>query len=142
MKRCRPYLGVKGKDALNLDYKNLNLTDEEVLTVNKFAKNEALSKLNKSFEATTGESFYSLPEAAQTVIASVAFQYGNLESKTPNFWKQITNGDWNGAIKNLDNFGDKYDKRRKKEANLLRKMRPVEQKIAALDEVAKKYGFN
>jgi hypothetical protein len=32
--------------------------------------------------------------------------------------------------------------RRKKEANLLRKMRPVEQKIAALDEVAKKYGFN
>jgi len=140
--KMRPYLGVKGKDALNLDYKNLNLTDEEVLTVNKFAKNEALSKLNKSFEATTGQSFYGLPEAAQTVIASVAFQYGDLESKTPNFWKQITNGDWNGAIKNLDNFGDKYDTRRKKEANLLRKMRPVEQKIAALDEVAKKYGFN
>ena len=145
--KMQPYLGVKGKDALNLDYKNLNLTDEEVLTVNKFAKNEALSKLNKSFEATTGESFYGLPEAAQTVIASVAFQHGDLKSKTPNFWKQITNGDWNGAIANLEDWDgtgkdSTYQTRRKKEANLLRKMRPVEQKIAALDEVAKKYGFN
>jgi hypothetical protein len=49
----------------------------------------------------------------------VAFQYGDLAKKTPNFWKQVTSGDWGAAKRNLLDFQDKYPTRRKKEAALL-----------------------
>ncbi|MCZ6804491.1 MAG: pesticin C-terminus-like muramidase [Proteobacteria bacterium] len=55
----------------------------------------------------------------QTVVASVAFQYGDLESRTPNYWQQVTTGDWPAALYNLRNFGDRYPTRRNKEADLL-----------------------
>ena len=146
IKKLQPFLGVKGQDALNLNYKDLNLTDEEVSIVNKFAKNEALLDLNTAFRKETGESFYNLPKAAQTVIASVAFQHGDLSTAAPNFWKQITNGDWNGAIANLEDWegtgkDSTYQTRREKEADLLRKMRPDSEKEASLNDVALKYGF-
>ncbi len=44
------------------------------------------------------------------VIASVAYQYGSLSR---------TNRDWQGALENLRDFGDVYDTRRNKEADLL-----------------------
>ncbi|WP_422380450.1 pesticin C-terminus-like muramidase [Marinicellulosiphila megalodicopiae] len=53
-------------------------------------------------------------------MASVAFQYGTLSAKTPNFWKQVTALDWTSAIKNLENFGDAYSGRRKIEAKYLK----------------------
>ncbi len=58
---------------------------------------------------------------ATTVIASVAFQYGDLESRTPNFWKQVISGDWEAAEANLRNFGDNYGTRRVKEADYYNK---------------------
>jgi len=51
------------------------------------------------------------------VITSVAFQYGNLATETPNFWRQVTSGDWDGAVGNLRNFGDAYGSRRNREAD-------------------------
>ena len=67
-----------------------------------------------------------LTKAQQTVLASVAFQYGsNLKSKTKNFWKQVTSGDWDSAIKNLENFGDKYSSRRNREADLLKEEKNI-----------------
>jgi GH24 family phage-related lysozyme (muramidase) len=55
------------------------------------------------------------------VVASVAFQYGDLSRRTPNFWRQVTSGDWDAALNNLRHFGDKYPTRRNKEADLLAK---------------------
>ena len=141
IKKLQPYLGVKGQDALKLNAKDLNLSDDEVAIVNKFAKNDSLEKLSSSFMKETGESFYNIPKEAQTVVASVAFQYGDLKTRTPKFWKAVTNGKWNDAIKELENFGDKYDTRRNEEADLLRKVRPMEAKVDSLDEIAKKYRF-
>jgi len=63
--------------------------------------------------------FFSLPRQAQTVIASVSFQYGNLALRTPNFWKAITAQDWKRTIAILKKFGDRYPSRRNAEANLL-----------------------
>jgi hypothetical protein len=71
-------------------------------------------------DETADVSFEDLPDGVQTVIASVAFQYGSLQKRTPNFWRQITSGDWQGAYRNLQNFGDDYGTRRKKEAVLLK----------------------
>ncbi|WP_117035089.1 pesticin C-terminus-like muramidase [Klebsiella pneumoniae] len=51
---------------------------------------------------------------------AVAYQYGtNLASATPNFWSQVTNGQWQEAINNLNNFGDAYPTRRRSEAALI-----------------------
>ena len=141
IKKLQPYLGVKGEDALKLNYKDLNLSDDEVAIIDKFAKNDSLKNLNTLFKNETGESFYGIPKEAQTVIASVAFQYGDLSKKTPKFWKAVTNGKWNDAIEELENFGDKYSTRRNKEADLLRKVRPMKAKIESLDKIAKKYRF-
>lgn len=146
IQKLQPYLGVKGEDALKLNYTDLNLSNDEVSVINKFAKNEALENLSKSWMDETGVSFYNIPKEAQTVIASVAFQHGNLSTAAPNFWKQVTNGDWNGAIDNLEDWegtgkDSTYQTRREKEANLLRKIRPAEEKVKALDKLIKKYGY-
>ncbi|WP_373293763.1 pesticin C-terminus-like muramidase [Iodidimonas muriae] len=55
--------------------------------------------------------FQDLPPAAQTVIASVATQYGpnlHLSSKeggTPRFWGFVTRGEWQKALEELRFFG-------------------------------------
>ena len=50
----------------------------------------------------------------------MAFQYGDLESQTPNFWRQTTNNQWMEAYNNLLNFQDIYESRRKREAEYLK----------------------
>ena len=64
-------------------------------------------------------SFDDLTKEQATVVASVAFQYGNLATETPKFWAYVTSGNWVAAAKELRNFGDKYPSRRKLEANYL-----------------------
>jgi GH24 family phage-related lysozyme (muramidase) len=65
------------------------------------------------------KSFSQLPPEAQTVIASVSFQYGDLATRTPTFWGHVTNERWQKAVDELRNFGDRYPTRRGKEADLL-----------------------
>src|SRR5207247_556363 len=56
----------------------------------------------------------------QTVIADVGYQYGpNLASATPKFWTQVIRQQWTDAIDSLRNFGDNYQPRRDREADLL-----------------------
>lgn len=79
-----------------------------------------MSKLEKQWQTFNAETpFDQLSSACQTLIASVAFQYGNLAICTPNFWLQVTIGDWQTALNNLRHFGDMYPTRRNIEANLL-----------------------
>ena len=118
VKKLSPFVGLQGSKALN-NANKLVLTNEEALTVNKFAKKQELGRLSKKWKAETGTDFSSLPKEQATAIASVAFQYGDLETKAPNFWNQVTTGNWDGAKKNLANFGDKYDSRRKRELEYL-----------------------
>ncbi|MBW9248887.1 MAG: hypothetical protein GJU72_07425 [Acidithiobacillus ferriphilus] len=69
---------------------------------------------------TVKSAFWSLPTGTQTAIVDLAFQYGpNLSVRTPNYWKQVTTGQWQAAIDNLRNFGDAYGPRRNAEANLI-----------------------
>ncbi len=113
-----PFLSLKGAEAQEVA-SNLNVSEDQAKIINEFAKSEAITNLRTEWENTTGTSFDDLSKEKATVLASVAFQYGNLESATPNFWKQTTSGDWEGAYNNLLNFGDRYDSRRKNEANYL-----------------------
>lgn len=87
------------------------------MKINKFSHQEAEERLLDAWDSETP--FHELTDKQQTVIASVSFQYGHLPSRTPNFWRQVTNDDWGAAIKNLRNFGDRYPTRRNTEANYL-----------------------
>lgn len=113
-----PFLGFKGAKAEEMA-SNLQVSEDQAKTINQFAKSEAISNLKNKWENSTNTSFDDLSTEQATVLASVAFQYGDLEKRTPNFWNQATSGDWVGAYKNLLNFGDRYKSRRLNEAQLL-----------------------
>ncbi len=91
-------------------------------TIKETATNNLIKLYNKSLLNKSKIKFRSLPKQAQTVIASVSYQYGNLSTETPKFWKKVIVQDWVAAIKILKKFGDAYPSRRKLEANLLKKI--------------------
>jgi type VI secretion system secreted protein VgrG len=114
------YLGKKKEEAITqLNNFPLTISEEEATLLNKKAKEESLYNLSKQWKNKTGQDFNSLSPEKQTVVSSVSFQYGNLETETPDFWNQVTSNDWNGAYNNLMNFEDNYPTRRESEAQLL-----------------------
>lgn len=129
-KKLKPYAGKKGKTATDYLKKNpLIIATGDAYNLDKAVKKSMvdilISKYDAAVEATntidcgTRIRFVHLPRSVQTAIASIAFQYGSLESKTPKFWQQITEQRWQVAIDNLRNFGDAYPTRRKLEAGLI-----------------------
>lgn len=120
--KLAPYATLTMNHAVNaLKQKPLTLSLTEVAAVNRYAKQQAVDRLQEQWnnDPETKENFAALPSVCQTVIASVAFQYGCLSQRTPNFWRQVTTGDWHGALANLRDFGDRYPTRRNKEADML-----------------------
>ena len=119
--KLKPYLGLKGDAARDkLNSAPLTLSAAEVAQLDQALRARFLPALVSKFNAAGNTGFDDLKPAQQTVIFSVAYQYGlGLDQRTPNFWRQVTTGDWPGAIANLRNFGDDYSTRRNKEANYL-----------------------
>ena len=119
--KLEPYLGMKGAAAdAYVTANELTLTNEEIDTINKFSKKQEINRLKEDWEGSTSTlGFDDLTEAQATVVASVAFQYGNLPTEAPTFWKHVTNGDWDKAEAELRAFGDKYPTRRTAEADFL-----------------------
>ena len=126
--KLKPYLGKKSQDATAaLKAKPLIITSEEVKSIDKAVKSAHVASLKLKYlgsaHNTAKKDFFSLPAQAQTVIASVSFQYGvNLNTAAPKFWKSASSQDWAETVKLLKNFGDAYPTRRKKEAALLEKI--------------------
>ena len=115
-----PYIGLKGRAALGkLDRIPLTLTDEECAIINRYAQEEATDRLRTDYLMVTGVQYEDLPEQAQTVIASVGYQYGTLSIRCPNFWGMAIRQDWVAMLEELRNFGDRYPTRRNREADYL-----------------------
>ena len=116
-----PYVGLIKQGALDkLEEIPLNITADEAKEINDYSHNKALTTLRNLWQNSKATvAFDNLPSNKQTAVASVAFQYGNLASRTPNFWHQVTSGDWLAAKANLRKFGDDYSPRRNLEADLL-----------------------
>jgi len=121
IEKVRPYLRMSGRDALFIA-NQLELTENEARMLGVCVRSAIVSSLTGHFNRRSRHfRFKDLPQPVQTVIASVAFQYGPaLHSRTPNFFRQITAGDWGDAYKNLINFGDAYPTRRRKEGAYLK----------------------
>jgi len=117
--KLAPYLGVRGEAAQNIA-SSLKITSEEADMLNEVAKNQTVGMLTNLWKNKTGTDFQDLSSDKQTVLASVAFQYGDLPRKTPKFWKYATSGDWDSVKRELNDFKDDYPTRRRKEAKLLK----------------------
>lgn len=114
------YIGLKGKSARDkVKSIPLVLTKAEAELLTNKVYDKIASSLVAAFDKISKTKYFSLDKPKQTVVFSVCVQYGDLKSRTPNFWKQVTQGRWNDALDNLRNFGDDYSKRRNKEADLL-----------------------
>jgi Ca2+-binding RTX toxin-like protein len=129
--KFNPFLGLKGAAALKKfnDLKKIDqipkINDEESLFIYKAKRESIMQALERDYNrASTVTKFRDLPPIAQTVIASVAFQYGNdgVVRETPNFWKFVTTQDWRMTYKELLDFNDSTSSRRKIEANYMKNL--------------------
>jgi len=125
-KKLKSYAGLKKLAAVKyLKLNPLTITITEASSIDKAVKktvtNSLIKRYNQSALNKGKTKFKGLPKQAQTVIASVSYQYGALSTEAPKFWKKVIIQDWAGAVKILNNFGDAYPTRRKKEAKLLKK---------------------
>lgn len=137
IRRLTPYLGYRGQEAT--DYVRahpLTITRDEQDAIDRTAFNATYQNAANAYNNSTRNraarnsenhgngadvrQFSDLPIEAQTVIADVAHQYGNLH-ETPNFLRQVTNNQWREAIANLRNFGDETPRRRQLEADRLQR---------------------
>ena len=133
--KLEPYLGKQKTDAKKYLNKNpLNLSDEEARLVSRAVQSDMANSLARKWKEKTGQDFSELSENKATVVASVAFQYGDLASKTPNFWEQVTSNNWEAALANLRDFEDKYPTRRNKEADFLSPTLPIRRPIESRQE--------
>jgi hypothetical protein len=103
-----PYLGQSGAPAqAALLTTPLTLTPAQATELNTAVMSSYFNAAATSFNAANNSgfaNFAALPGAAQTVIADLWYNMGPLPGSAPNFWNQVTNGQWQGAYSNLMNF--------------------------------------
>jgi hypothetical protein len=122
--RLAPYCGMRKQAAQAfLDANPLTITTAECAEIDNAIRATHLVSLvaiYNSAHPVPPKPFDQIPDRAQTVIASVAFQYGDLSSRCPHFWSTAVRQNWSGMISELEHFGDAYGPRRLREANYLR----------------------
>lgn len=120
--KLAPYCLLKRNRAVAaLTRLPLHITNAEAKAIDNAVKQQLIGLLQQRYNLAAPRLFTELPEEMQTVIASVAFQYGDLASRCPKFWQSAVNGWGLGMINELRNFGDRYPTRRNREANYLNK---------------------
>ena len=116
-----PFADTTGQEARNLltRVRPAALDNDTVREIDDINNTHRAAELEQTFNGASELEFNELPEQHQTVIASVAFQYGINGIQTHNFWGQVTRGQWTEAIANLRNYRDAFGARRNREADLL-----------------------
>jgi len=111
------YVGLRGNVARNyLSAHPLYLSSDEIETLMGVWTTKFHDNLARIYGENSDVSFDDIPDAAQTVIASVAWQYGNITTKCPQFWEAATSQDWVKMVDILKDFEDDFPTRRKIEA--------------------------
>jgi hypothetical protein len=115
----KPYLGVKGTKALELEELELMEIDARILS-NK-VKDSIITKIVNQYEKDSKRNFNDLSMNIQTAIADYFYQFGPSSMlKAPHkvLWEMIIKGEWQKAAEFLVTQKD-YKKRRVVEANLI-----------------------
>lgn len=120
--KLRPYCGLRKAAAVDcLAGQPLSITRDECTELDRAIQAGHLAQVAAAYDAAQPpKPFAQLPERAQTVIASVAFQYGSLRVRCPRFWAASVRQNWRDVLSELENFGDAYGPRRRREADYLR----------------------
>ncbi len=114
------YAGLHGSVAqAALERTPLTITQDEANLLNQRARAVTVAGLERQYLVATGKTLDSLPPAAQTILASVTFQYGTPWVRTPNFWHACLDRNWALVIADLRNFHDAYQPRHSREADYL-----------------------
>ena len=118
--KLQPFVGLRNESATRklAASGGIELSPEQVETVDSFAKKETEDKLRSYWEKNSDIPFDSLTPAQKTVLTSVTHQYGNL-ANTPRFANYAIKGQWPKVMNELRNFKDDYSTRRNKEADIL-----------------------
>jgi len=122
-----PYAGKRLEEAEKfLKLHPLNITLEESDQLEAAVIQKDLTRAIRVYEEHSRIRFETIPPEAQTVFASLAWNFGigNL-LKMPNTWKLLTSQRWKALAELLNDFPSKQpqlDARRKLEAQLLRKI--------------------
>lgn len=122
LNKLDPYFGKKKDKAVEaLSQQPLQLTTEEAESLTTAVKKGYSNNVKRWYNRnnTAGNDWSDLTDRQQTAITSVAFQYGVGSKNTPKFNKQVLSNNWEGLVKELRNFGDRYDTRRAKELQYL-----------------------
>ncbi len=118
--KLSPYLGKKKHEAERFVRENpLTITTNEANEIYSAVKRKSTDELIIKYNTESTVKFELQPKQAQTVIASVEYQYGSIKLRAPAFWTQVVNQEWQDAHDNLLDFGDAYNTRRRKEAEYL-----------------------
>ncbi|WP_308915720.1 pesticin C-terminus-like muramidase [Jannaschia sp. LMIT008] len=129
----KPYAGLKRTQAVAALAKTpLTITQAQSTLIYTTVKTRAANQIAASYDAAVAAKadpklvrFRALAREAQTVIASVAFQYGaDLKKAAPKFFRAAVAQDWATVETELRNFGDGYRTRRGKEADYLTPLVP------------------
>lgn len=131
VKKLLPYIGLKKAAALAaIKAQPLVLTPAEVAAIDDavFARyvRDIEARYNKDNPASP---FADSPPEAQAVLVSILYQRGLGSPKNyPNTWKLLLAGDWPGAAAKLCNgaLWDGYQTRRAAEGELLKRIKPAE----------------
>jgi len=116
----QPYIGLRKVDAVDaLKLRPLVLTTSQCEVLNAAVRAPIVANLSSHYKRDAGVTFEAIPDAAQTVVCSVQFQYGTLWGRAPRFWEFCIRQNWPAVIDELRAFGDSYPSRRRKEANYL-----------------------
>jgi len=134
IRRLAPYLGLRREDAVDfLKEHPLEITEDEARLLSDGMYSRVLGDLASNWEHDTGVTFFKLHPAAQTVLLSLAWNFGShLADVLPMTYRAFINaaatGEWENVCFILENFASKQPelaKRRFKEGQYLRKLTVV-----------------
>ncbi len=128
-----PYLGHKGHAAEGALSAPLTIAPDDADRLNAAVQAATVDLVRQRYDAAVGPNgakFDELPESAQTVIVSVAFQWGSIWARSappdiPMFWRAAVARDWEQAVSVLRSWAPKpwrgaiYRTRRLAEADYL-----------------------
>ena len=122
-----PYAEKRREEAVKvLKDKPLIITSEEANYLDFAVIHEDIRRMATKFESDSGHKFQSMPWQVQTVLASLALNFGPaLHVAIPTTWKFAINRDWVALSNRLDNFPSKNPElvqRRKREAALIKQV--------------------
>jgi hypothetical protein len=119
--RLLPYLDLIGARArAALAQRPLTVTLDEAVLIETPKRQAMAAELSRRYLRSAASPFESLPDAAQTVMMSVTWQYGTPWARCPHFWNLCCAQDWPAVHAELMHFGDAYASRRELEAAYLK----------------------